>query len=174
MLDRVEIAVTDPDAAQPLYDLLGCGQIALLPSGDDRAATRRLHVAVFAATRAHVDRFWLRGTASGFRDDGAPGRRPRYGPDYYGAFLLDPDGNSVEAVTSDDDRTPGHIDHLWLRTADLARARADWLDLGARLGDDTAERVQFRGDGASVSFVPGEPPTSGVTLTLAGGARWSC
>ena len=45
-----------------------------------------------------MDEFWRIGTAAGFRDDGAPGPRPQYSDSYYGAFLLDPDGNSVEAV----------------------------------------------------------------------------
>jgi hypothetical protein len=45
-----------------------------------------------------VDEFWRVGTAAGYRDDGVPGPRPQYRADYYGAFLLDPDGNSIEAV----------------------------------------------------------------------------
>ena len=49
-------------------------------------------------SRAHVDEFWRAGTEAGYRDDGAPGPRPQYSPDYYGGFLLDPDGNSAEAV----------------------------------------------------------------------------
>jgi hypothetical protein len=45
-----------------------------------------------------VDEFWRAGLAAGGRDDGAPGLRPDYHADYYGAFLIDPDGNRVEAV----------------------------------------------------------------------------
>ena len=45
-----------------------------------------------------MDAFWQAGIEAGYRDDGAPGPRAVYGPDYYGGFLLDPDGNSAEAV----------------------------------------------------------------------------
>jgi hypothetical protein len=45
-----------------------------------------------------VDRFWQTLTEQGFRDDGAPGLREQYRPGYYGAFVLDPDGNNIEAV----------------------------------------------------------------------------
>jgi len=55
------------------------------------------HLAFQAADRATVDRFHAAGLAAGGRDHGAPGLRP-YHPDYYAAFLLDPDGNNVEAV----------------------------------------------------------------------------
>jgi hypothetical protein len=175
MIERVGIRVTDIDAALPLYELLPCEQLDVAHSGDDAAATRRLHLAVFVASRDDVDRFWRRATAAGFRDDGAPGMRPQYASDYYGAFVLDPDGNSVEAVTSDADHVPGEIDHLWLRHPDLARVRQEWLALGQELGTDRPdERVQFRGTRDSLSFVHGEPPTSGVTLGLAGGGSWRC
>jgi catechol 2,3-dioxygenase-like lactoylglutathione lyase family enzyme len=51
-----------------------------------------------AENRAAVDAFWRAGLAHGGVDDGPPGLRPQYHPDYYGAFLRDPDGNRVEAV----------------------------------------------------------------------------
>ena len=57
-----------------------------------------IHVALRAAERAAVDRFHAAGLRSGGRDHGAPGLRTDYSPDYYAAFLLDPDGNNVEAV----------------------------------------------------------------------------
>lgn len=56
------------------------------------------HVAFAAADRAEVARFHAVGLAAGGVDHGAPGPRPEYHPDYFGAFLLDPDGNNVEAV----------------------------------------------------------------------------
>jgi catechol 2,3-dioxygenase-like lactoylglutathione lyase family enzyme len=59
--------------------------------------TGRVHLAFQAADRAAVDRFHTAGLAAGGRDHGAPGERP-YHPGYYAAFLLDPDGNNVEAV----------------------------------------------------------------------------
>lgn len=56
------------------------------------------HVAFRAASRAAVDKFHAAGVKAGGRDNGAPGPRPDYGPNYYAAFLVDPDGNNVEAV----------------------------------------------------------------------------
>ena len=50
------------------------------------------------ASRAQVDAFHAAALAAGGRDNGAPGLRPWYHPDYYGAFVLDPDGNNIEAV----------------------------------------------------------------------------
>jgi catechol 2,3-dioxygenase-like lactoylglutathione lyase family enzyme len=61
-------------------------------------ATGTTHVALRAADRAAVDRFHQRGLAAGGRDHGGPGLRVDYAPTYYAAFLLDPDGNNVEAV----------------------------------------------------------------------------
>ena len=49
--------------------------------------------------------------------------RPEYSADYYGSFLLDPDGNSAEAVHRAGMRREGVIDHLWIRVADLERAK---------------------------------------------------
>jgi predicted lactoylglutathione lyase len=60
--------------------------------------TRGLHIAFVASSRELVDEFWRVGTAAGYRDDGEPGPRPQYSPEYYGSFLLDPDGNNVEVV----------------------------------------------------------------------------
>jgi catechol 2,3-dioxygenase-like lactoylglutathione lyase family enzyme len=57
-----------------------------------------VHVAFAAPDRAAVDRFHKSGLKAGGRDNGAPGPRPDYGPKYYAAFLIDPDGNNVEAV----------------------------------------------------------------------------
>jgi catechol 2,3-dioxygenase-like lactoylglutathione lyase family enzyme len=58
----------------------------------------RTHVAFVAGSRAAVDAFHAAALAAGGRDNGAPGLRPQYHPDYYGAFVLDPDGYNVEAV----------------------------------------------------------------------------
>ncbi len=56
------------------------------------------HVAFTAKTRAEVDAFHRAALAAGGRDNGAPGLRPHYHPNYYGAFVFDPDGNNIEAV----------------------------------------------------------------------------
>lgn len=57
-----------------------------------------IHLAFWATSTEQVDAFHAAGLAAGGRDNGAPGPRPAYGPGYYAAFVLDPDGNNVEAV----------------------------------------------------------------------------
>ncbi len=57
-----------------------------------------LHVAFAAKDRATVDAFYKAAMAAGGKDNGAPGLRPHYHPNYYGAFVFDPDGNNIEAV----------------------------------------------------------------------------
>ena len=60
--------------------------------------TENLHVAFPATANETVDAFHRAATEAGYRDDGAPGERTVYHRGYYGAFVLDPDGNSVEVV----------------------------------------------------------------------------
>jgi predicted lactoylglutathione lyase len=57
-----------------------------------------VHIAFAAKDRTAVDRFHKDGLKAGGRDNGKPGVRADYGPEYYAAFLVDPDGNNVEAV----------------------------------------------------------------------------
>ena len=57
-----------------------------------------IHVAFRAESRAQVDAFYHAAIAAGGRDNGAPGLREHYHPNYYGAFVLDPDGHNIEAV----------------------------------------------------------------------------
>jgi catechol 2,3-dioxygenase-like lactoylglutathione lyase family enzyme len=59
------------------------------------------HVALRAKTRAEVDAFHAAALAAGAKDNGAPGIRAHYHPDYYGAFVLDPDGYNLEVVCHD-------------------------------------------------------------------------
>ncbi len=68
-----------------------------VPEPGVTAGRTHLHLAFQADSRAAVDAFHAAGLEAGGRDNGAPGLR-RYHADYYGAFLLDPDGNNVEAV----------------------------------------------------------------------------
>ena len=75
-----ELFVSTPDSPEALGELTG-----------------RHHLAFQARDRAAVDAFYEAGLAAGGRDNGAPGERP-YHPGYYAAFLLDPDGNNIEAV----------------------------------------------------------------------------
>jgi catechol 2,3-dioxygenase-like lactoylglutathione lyase family enzyme len=66
--------------------------------GNGEPLKGRLHVAFTAKTRAEVDAFYGAAMAAGGRDNGAPGLRPEYHPNYYGAFVLDLDGHNIEAV----------------------------------------------------------------------------
>ncbi len=65
---------------------------------DTRGVAAHTHVAFTTGSRASVDAFHAAGLAASGSDNGAPGLRPHYHADYYGAFLLDPDGHNVEAV----------------------------------------------------------------------------
>ncbi|MCA0257978.1 MAG: VOC family protein [Proteobacteria bacterium] len=66
--------------------------------GTGDALKGRLHVAFSAESRAAVDAFYAAAMAAGATDNGPPGLRPHYHPNYYGAFVLDPDGHNIEAV----------------------------------------------------------------------------
>ena len=136
----------------------------------DRPVTHGLHLGFVAPDRAHVDAFWRAGTAAGYRSDGEPGPRPQYGPDYYGGFLLDPDGNSAEAVHHDSLRSDGGIvDHLWIRVADLAASRDFYTRVAAhagfRLKRELPDRVQYSGETGTFSLVEG-PPTANLHLAF--------
>jgi predicted lactoylglutathione lyase len=84
---------------------------------------------------------------AGFESDGEPGPRPEYGDDYYGGFLLDPDGNSMEAVHFEDVRHG--VDHLWIRVRDVAASKRFYETIAAHaligLNKETPERAQFLG-----------------------------
>ena len=108
------IRVSDLEASRRFYELamatLGFGEpasdghffewedLSISESRDDRPVTRNLHVGLVSRSREAVDGWWQAMFGAGYRDDGAPGLRPEYLPDYYGAFVLDPDGNNVESV----------------------------------------------------------------------------
>ena len=70
----------------------------MLPSGNG-AANNGVHVCLRAATAAAVDGFHAAAVAAGGTSDGEPGLRPHHGDGYYAAFIRDPDGNRIEAVT---------------------------------------------------------------------------
>src|SRR5260370_39495641 len=102
MFDHVTIRVADRAASERFYDTvlapLGTERTYrtgtfsewrdfLLTQADDAdPVTRRLHVGFVAPTREQVDAFWQTGTEAGYASDGAPGPRPEYRDDYYGAF----------------------------------------------------------------------------------------
>ena len=116
LIDHVQLVVRDLPASQRFYEaVLGALDLPLGGSGDgffwadelfvstadSEAAqgelTGRHHLALQARDRAMVDAFHRAALAHGGRDNGAPGPRP-YHPGYYAAFVLDPDGNNLEAV----------------------------------------------------------------------------
>lgn len=66
--------------------------------GDKEAVGEGTHVAFSVRSRDEVHAFHAAAIRAGGRDNGAPGLRPHYAPDYYAAFVLDPDGNNIEAV----------------------------------------------------------------------------
>jgi catechol 2,3-dioxygenase-like lactoylglutathione lyase family enzyme len=181
VLDHITIRATDRAASELFYDTvlrtIGVerssrdteytvwkGQFSLANADGDHPATRRLHIGFAAPSRDAVDEFWRAGTAAGYQDDGEPGLRPQYSEDYYGAFLLDPDGNSVEAVHDDSpDAVPvGAVDHLWIRVRDVEASRRFYAEIaphaGLRLTHDGPDRVQLSGPDYSVSLVRDERP----------------
>jgi catechol 2,3-dioxygenase-like lactoylglutathione lyase family enzyme len=147
-------------AVEPTHDnsqIVAWDDFAIVGADRDHPPTRHLHVGFVAQSREEVDAFWRAGVEAGYQDDGPPGERPGYRPDYYGAFLRDPDGNSAEAVQHGDTRRGGHIDHLWIRVHDLDAAEAFYQAIarhtGLREGRRWAEGVQFRGAWATFSLV---------------------
>jgi catechol 2,3-dioxygenase-like lactoylglutathione lyase family enzyme len=176
VFDHVTIRVSDRAASEAFYTtvLLGLSfetmysdarfaewdDFSLTAADDENPATRRLHVGFGAPSREHVDRFWQAGAEAGYRDDGPPGPRPAYREDYYGAFLLDPDGNSAEAVHHGDVRPPGHIDHLWIRVADRLASQRFYETIAPHAGFELAldrERAWFVGPGGSFTILEGTP-----------------
>jgi catechol 2,3-dioxygenase-like lactoylglutathione lyase family enzyme len=137
-----------------------------------REVTRKLHIGFLAPSRDHADLFWRTGTEAGYRSDGEPGPRPQYGDDYYGSFLLDPDGNSAEAVHHGSLRQGGNIDHLWIRVADVGASRRFYEAVaphaGFRLRRDGGEphRAQFTGVSGSFSVVDDGAPAEHVHVAF--------
>jgi catechol 2,3-dioxygenase-like lactoylglutathione lyase family enzyme len=116
LIDHIQLVVRDLKASQAFYSaVFEVLQIPMAGTGDDyfwadelfvstassEAAqgqlTGRHHIAFQAQDRAMVDAFYKAAMAHGGRDNGGPGER-HYHPGYYGAFVLDPDGNNIEAV----------------------------------------------------------------------------
>ncbi len=117
LIDHVQLVVADLEASRRFYEaVFGVLGIPLesnspshfwgdelfisTPDGPEAAGvlTGRHHIAFQAEDRAMVDAFHAAGLGAGGRDNGPPGERANYHPGYYAAFLLDPDGNNIEAV----------------------------------------------------------------------------
>jgi len=187
VFDQVTIRAADREASERFYrTVLGALEIEPSRVSEDRVEwddfavastdaavppTRELHAAFVAASRDRVDAFWNAGIASGYRDGGAPAERPQYTPRYYGAFLRDPDGNSVEAVHHADVRRGGHIDHLWIGVRDLGASISFYTTImpcvGLREGRRWEAGRQFRGAWATLSLVAdGRPATEHLHLAF--------
>ena len=169
MFERVTLRTARVPAAEAFYRTVLPGLERLwIVEGSPPSA--RLHLGFSAPARADVDEFWRIGTAAGYRSDGEPGPRPQYGPDYYGAFLLDPDGNSTEAVHHGSLRRGGIVDHLWIRVADVAASRAFYTTVaphaGFELRLDTPERARFAGASGSFSVLAGARPTEHLHIAF--------
>jgi catechol 2,3-dioxygenase-like lactoylglutathione lyase family enzyme len=180
VFDHVLIAVSDLAASERFYrtvlstlgrephhasaQIVEFGDWDILATNPDHPVTHGLHVGFRASSHEAVDAFWRAGIDAGYRDDGAPGPRAVYSPDYYGGFLLDPDGNSVEAVYMDRDNPApdGRIDHLWLRVRDPAASKRFYEAIaphaGLRIGIDEPDHVQLIGDDFRFSMVADERP----------------
>jgi catechol 2,3-dioxygenase-like lactoylglutathione lyase family enzyme len=121
VIDHVGIEVGDIDRSRSFYEaalaplgielvmefegMLGFGKVTergrqpfFWVAARGRPAVSGVHIALGARERDQVDAFHAAGLAAGGTDNGAPGPRPVYHPGYYGAFVLDPDGNNIEAV----------------------------------------------------------------------------
>jgi catechol 2,3-dioxygenase-like lactoylglutathione lyase family enzyme len=123
MLDHMGFAVRDYDCSKAFYEQalfpLGLslitepmgaaagfgknGHASFWIEAQGRPVQGRLHIAFTADSREVVDAFYAAALAAGATDNGAPGVRNIYHPSYYGAYVLDPDGNNVEAVCHEAD-----------------------------------------------------------------------
>jgi catechol 2,3-dioxygenase-like lactoylglutathione lyase family enzyme len=187
MFDHVTIGVSDLEASRCFYELaietLGFPEpttgrhffewhdFSISQVRQQRPLTRNLHVAFVARSREEVDEWWETMTRAGYRDDGQPGPRPQYSADYYGGFVLDPDGNSVEAVHGGWPRGgENRIDHLWVRVRDLAAQRAFYETiapvLGLRVGWERPQRFHVAAAQRSFALVLDDPATENVHLAF--------
>ena len=115
MIDHIGVLVTDLERSVAFYtQALAPLSYVLIMKFDQGAGfgaggkpdfwigpgkpTDKIHVAIHAKGRAEVRAFHAAALAAGGTDNGAPGVRAQYHPDYYGAFVLDPDGHNIEAV----------------------------------------------------------------------------
>jgi len=91
----MEVAQTENDSPAAGFGANGKPDFWI---GGEGGLDKPIHIAIAAKDRATVDAFYRAAIVAGGKDNGPPGLRPHYHPDYYGAFVLDPDGHNVEAV----------------------------------------------------------------------------
>lgn len=119
MIDHIGLTVNDLEKSKAFYiqafKPLGMGLVmdvegwsAFGPPnqpifwlGEQDLHQRPMHICFRAANRAQVDAFYEAAIAAGGQDNGKPGIREHYHPNYYGAFVIDPDGHNIEAVCHD-------------------------------------------------------------------------
>ncbi|MGN6166859.1 MAG: VOC family protein [Solirubrobacteraceae bacterium] len=168
------IRVADLDASRAFYEIvlgpLGYatgrgrdewGDFSIAPISEERPLTRGLHVALVAGSEADVDLFWRAGVDAGYASDGEPGRRPQYHERYYGSFLLDPDGNSAEAVYHGRARAgETNIDHVCIRVPDPEVSKEFYSTIAPVLGISVSEDrwgVEVSGQDRELTLLRGEP-----------------
>lgn len=182
MFESVILRASDFDASRRFYETVlraigiapdAWGEFRLQATDAGNAdETRGLHIAFVTSSSDQVDAFWNAGVQAGYPSDGEPGPRPVYSPDYYGAFLLDPDGNSAEAAYLGFEREgSAAIDHLWIRVADLAAARRFWDEaadtLRLTIYGERPERFHVRDRTRSFAIVHDDRPvTENLELVL--------
>ena len=177
MFARVTVHASDLAASRKFYEIV-VGALERDPwevfkVTDRDPPTRHLHIAFAAMAPEDVEVFWRAGVDAGYRGDGEPGPRPQYTPDYFGGFLLDPDGNSVEAVYRPGRTETGSpIDHLWLGVANLEASRREWEALAAQFGLQVEDAripglVVVAGDKRHIMLVPHRAPTENAGIELA-------
>jgi catechol 2,3-dioxygenase-like lactoylglutathione lyase family enzyme len=191
-IDHVTIRAADLAAATAFYDrvfnLLGFtghrheaepfpewGDFSIAQTNAEHPPTTGLHIAFTADSHGLVDSWWRGLTDAGYRSDGEPGLRPQYSPDYYGAFILDPEGNSVEAVTHARAREQesGSIDHLWIRVQDLIPVKRFYAVIAPVVEltlHERTDRFGLEGERGSFTFTEGRP-TQGLHLALGLGGQ---
>lgn len=89
--------VTAAESGQPAAGFGSDGKPDFWIAGEGKLE-KPVHIAIVANDRPTVDEFYRAAIAAGGKDNGGPGLRPRYHPNYYAAFVLDPDGHNIEAV----------------------------------------------------------------------------
>jgi catechol 2,3-dioxygenase-like lactoylglutathione lyase family enzyme len=97
----MEFPAPTPDGRSAMVGGLGAGGKPDLWITDRGEKMNGFHLALLAPNRAKVDAFYAAAIAAGGKSNGEPGVRPQYHPNYYGAFVIDPDGHNLEAVCHD-------------------------------------------------------------------------
>ena len=180
MFDHVEIRVAARAASERFYRLV-LGVLGVEPTHASAELvewndfgllagepTTGMHLGFAAHSRELVDAFWRAGVEAGHASDGEPGPRPQYSEDYYGAFLLDPDGNSAEAVHHAAVGNRGVLDHIWIRVSDLGASRAFYSAIGFPDEHEASDprRVFYGAHNGSFSIVDDGTPTHNLHLAF--------